>query len=387
MGSKDDVLLVEEVVVIHPRHARVDSQQNQGQEWAGAANTGAGATNNATNVASDKSVVIEHSGSQAEVAADLWANFERERLARQANRESEAQELGKRQQYFSQGVLIYECTVVNGREEGECRAYYPSGELKYVCHKKQGKMQGLAQHYLENGTLCEEIYFANDQREGVAKEYYPSGVVKEEIPYYNGKEEGVARSYFFTGTLKAEIPFKRGKVEGLIRRYFPDGKTVFEECEQYDGKWQGPHLLYHDNGQLQVVSTMVDSKLHGPVMEFARDGTLLHELTFMRGEPHGIEKTYYDAGPLFLASTFVRGRKEGIENCFNAKGELLFSVSYRQGQILMGQIGLAARDARLKLQLSMKLSGEELRAWSEKKQAPLGVQLAPWTPSDVLMPV
>ena len=190
MGSKDDVLLVEEVVVIHPRHARVDSQQNQGQEGAGAANTGAGATKNATNVASDKSVAIEHSGSQAEVAADLWANFERERLARQANRESEAQELGKRQQYFSQGVLIYECTVVNGREEGECRAYYPSGELKYVCHKKQGKMQGLAQHYLENGTLCEEIYFANDQREGVAKEYYPSGVVKEEIPYYNGKEEG-----------------------------------------------------------------------------------------------------------------------------------------------------------------------------------------------------
>ena len=73
MGSKDDVLLVEEVVVIHPRHARVDSQQNQGQEGAGAANTGAGATNNATNVASDKSVAIEHSGSQAEVAADLWA--------------------------------------------------------------------------------------------------------------------------------------------------------------------------------------------------------------------------------------------------------------------------------------------------------------------------
>ena len=97
-----------------------------------------------------------------------------------------------------------------------------------------------------------------------------------------------------------------------------DGKS---EGTVKKGKFHGPVILYHENGQLRSEVTFKDGILDGPVKNYYENGQLKEEGTFKDGKPDGISKSYRKNGDIEIETTFK-------------DGELKSQSLYKDGKII-----------------------------------------------------
>ena len=104
---------------------------------------------------------------------------------------------------------------------------------------------------------------------------------EENLPYVCIKELGMLRSWYQSpnGTsdqLKAERGFQDGKSEGIHRIWYEDGQLRSEQ-EYKDGKPEGIHRIWYENGQLGFEEAYKGGKPEGIYRAWNENGQLKFE--------------------------------------------------------------------------------------------------------------
>ncbi|MDT8287970.1 MAG: toxin-antitoxin system YwqK family antitoxin, partial [Elusimicrobiales bacterium] len=97
---------------------------------------------------------------------------------------------GDYREYFPDGKVKREKTVIDGRNNGASRAYYPDGTLQSEVYFINGKMNGAFKFYDRSGQLLQERSYIDGVANGYFREFNEDGSVKSRIFYVDGVPEG-----------------------------------------------------------------------------------------------------------------------------------------------------------------------------------------------------
>ncbi|MFA6434447.1 MAG: toxin-antitoxin system YwqK family antitoxin [Elusimicrobiales bacterium] len=89
-------------------------------------------------------------------------------------------------EYYDNGNLKTEKTVINSRISGSLKAYYPSGVLQSEAYYADGALNGTVRLYNENAKLLFEQNFKGGTPNGWFKEFDETGALKSELLYADG---------------------------------------------------------------------------------------------------------------------------------------------------------------------------------------------------------
>ena len=115
---------------------------------------------------------------------------------------------------------------------GQFIDYYYNGKIQSEGTILYGKPNGLHRLYYLNGKLLVEKNYKEGLENGLEKEYYEDGSLKQKGEFVNGKEEGIWDMYFPNGQLKQRSSFKDGNMEGETTVYYSTGKIFAVEVTQ-----------------------------------------------------------------------------------------------------------------------------------------------------------
>lgn len=96
---------------------------------------------------------------------------------------------GVKKEYYDNGNLMNEFTLVEGKFEGAYKHYYESGELRELHHYSNGEKADSSLYYKKDGSLVySEYYSLIDSLEITYRKYfYDNGLLKSEGFYYNSE--------------------------------------------------------------------------------------------------------------------------------------------------------------------------------------------------------
>lgn len=89
-------------------------------------------------------------------------------------------------EYYPNGNIKTEKTIINGKENGTLKSYYPNGTLKSAAYYTAGKLNGTVKVFSEDEKILFEQNFKNSIPNGVFREYDESGDIKSELFYIDG---------------------------------------------------------------------------------------------------------------------------------------------------------------------------------------------------------
>ena len=113
--------------------------------------------------------------------------------------------------------------------------------------------------------------------------------VNESEPY-----SGWAKEMWDSGQVEALVQFKDGKMEGLHTWWHENGQKMGEGTAK-DGKPDGLYMLWHENGQKKQESTYKDGKEDGLRTQWHENGQKWLEKTFKDGAWLGGSEKYWNS--------------------------------------------------------------------------------------------
>jgi len=148
--------------------------------------------------------------------------------------------------YRSNGKLLSEVSIKNGKQSGLCLNYYENGNIQNEIWYKDGDKEGRVTWNYESGKLYRESVYVDDEIEGIQKKYYENGKMMAEIPYKKGVLQVGTKEYNKEGKLKKNYPeilFETVDKMAFENKYYlrislskndPDAKIY--EVKYLDGK-------------------------------------------------------------------------------------------------------------------------------------------------------
>jgi hypothetical protein len=110
------------------------------------------------------------------------------------------------------------------------------------------------------------------------------------------------------------------------------GQMLARRKKSKDGKRDGPHVKYYNNGQVWCKGTYHNNKKDGPWVNYYRNGQLHREGTFKNGKKDGPWVGYYDNGQLYAEGTYKNGQREGPWVEYHYNGQLESEGTYKDGE-------------------------------------------------------
>ncbi|MBU2529517.1 MAG: hypothetical protein KKD35_00610, partial [Elusimicrobia bacterium] len=89
-------------------------------------------------------------------------------------------------EYYPDGAIKTEKTIINGQESGNLKTYYQNGKPQSKAYYANGKLNGTVEIFDKNGKLLFEQNFKDSILSGFFREYDETGYVKSELFYING---------------------------------------------------------------------------------------------------------------------------------------------------------------------------------------------------------
>jgi antitoxin component YwqK of YwqJK toxin-antitoxin module len=183
-------------------------------------------------------------------------------------------------EYYSDGNIKIEKTIVNGKKNGSLKIYYPNGNIQSKAYYASGKLNGTVEIFNENGNLLFEQNFKNSILNGFFKEYDEMGNIKSELFYINGNLETKPQEKE-TKELKKITEAKKNKINDSdinmlitvkIRKLARGERFTFYMNNKYIGK-----ILLDNNYNILSQSGKVPD---GTVQAYSKKGKLEKEFVF-----------------------------------------------------------------------------------------------------------
>jgi antitoxin component YwqK of YwqJK toxin-antitoxin module len=153
----------------------------------------------------------------------------------------------------------------------------------------------------ENGKLVEQ-YTINKQtkkKEGAFLAFYPNGQKREESFYINDSLHGERKFYHENGQLESITTLANGMYEGKYQKFNEQGKLT-NEGQYVNNEMSGIWKRWYDTGELQEEVTFAANLENGPFKEYHKNGKLKAEGTYLEGDnEQGELKEYDENGELF----------------------------------------------------------------------------------------
>ncbi|MDF2650597.1 MAG: hypothetical protein K0Q73_6402 [Paenibacillus sp.] len=181
--------------------------------------------------------------------------------------------------------------IIDPSSEG--KLYYSNGTLMYEGQLHDGKMHGKGKLYREDASLWYDAEFLDNEIEGEGK-FIQKGFV----------EGNDMTDYYYVGEMKGGIP------DGQGAGYNPSGEMIYEGSFK-NGKYDGPGRFYV-NGMLLYDGEFVKNKYDGSGKLYSQ-GRLFYEGEFKENNRHGKGKLYDDTRFKILEyeGEFVNDKFEG----------------------------------------------------------------------------
>ena len=132
--------------------------------------------------------------------------------------------------YGSNGKILEEGIVLNGKRNGQWINYHPNNSanrIKILSHYIDGKKTGVHLEFNTRGQIETKANYLNDQFHGLVAKY-KFGRPTEETGYKEGKYHGMHRTYYQRGDVQQEVEFKNGKQDGTFKYYDEKGNVTLE---------------------------------------------------------------------------------------------------------------------------------------------------------------
>lgn len=161
---------------------------------------------------------------------------------------------GKYKTYYEDGSLRSTGSIVHGLYNGEQRSYYKNGVLEQITLFKDHVILALT-HFDEQGDKDKDLVFENGQ---LVKGIYYQKNSKEKVETIYDLSSGTALYKYY------------GKEGNLLAEYHSNNKE-----EGLDGTLTSK--IYYENGNLRAKGTLYNGKPVGRIISYKEDGSIASE--------------------------------------------------------------------------------------------------------------
>lgn len=187
-----------------------------------------------------------------------------------------------------------------GRKSGDWKEYYENGQLKVVQTYDAGKTVGKFEEYYESGNIKREVQYevldGESVKTGDEIHYFENGKEKSKVAFKEGKAQGKHLEFHENGELKETGQYDdEGNKTGTWMTYYDNGQQEVEKRYDQDVLVRRSDS-YHKNGKLKIkVESIVGGGFNGPYTRYFDNGNINEEGVYKEGEHIGVFKKYYKA--------------------------------------------------------------------------------------------
>ena len=113
---------------------------------------------------------------------------------------------GTYKEFYSDGKLKKEKTVIDGLNNGTFKTFYPDGTLQSESYFIGNKVNGGYKYYSDTGKLIIERNYINGIANGYFRDFDENGTVKSQTQYVNGDQKQIAGEPVLEKTKPLEFP-------------------------------------------------------------------------------------------------------------------------------------------------------------------------------------
>jgi len=240
-------------------------------------------------------------------------------------------ENGKKADYYDDGKVKIEYSLINGKLNGTFKVYYENGELKKIGNYINGLENGLFKEYDELGNLEAEVLMTNGMKNGVLK-VYENGKISVSTTYKNDMKSGQYVEYFYndeTGKLQLKNVgnYLNDEKNGILKLFFIEENNTERllKFENYtkdlkNGVFQdikGDSLIVGNyrndllNGKYKIYLDISRMFLGGVIRTDTSELVLISEGNYYEDAETGYWKYYDFAKTLREEGRFENGEKIG----------------------------------------------------------------------------
>ncbi|MBI1227678.1 MAG: hypothetical protein GC192_20760 [Bacteroidetes bacterium] len=164
---------------------------------------------------------------------------------------------------------------------------------------------------------------------------------------------------------KYTINKKTKKKEGEYFAFYPNGQKL-EESFYLNDSLNGERKLYHENGQLESITTHANGMFEGKYQKFDENGKLLNEGQYVNNEMSGVWKKWFDTGELAEEVTFVANLENGPFKEYFKNGKIKTEGIYVEGDNEQGELKIYDEEGELEKKMYCEF-GICAETWSKEK--------------------
>lgn len=128
----------------------------------------------------------------------------------------------------------------------------------------------------------------------------------------NGLDTVYIQSYF------------KGIKNGQFVRFYPKNR-IFEKRNYINGKKEGIHIGYWEDGSLAFEYNLKDDEYNGSLKEWNRNGQIIKSFNYVNGYENGSQKLWFDNGEVRSNYVIKNNRRYGLlgtKNCINVSDSI-----------------------------------------------------------------
>jgi antitoxin component YwqK of YwqJK toxin-antitoxin module len=150
-------------------------------------------------------------------------------------------------EYYPNGNIKAEYTLIDGKANGEVRTYNENGKLFNISNWENDIQHGQSTVFYESGEKFKVMSFKNGIQSDSMLVYYKNGQLMEVSTIKEGKKEGPFTEYYENGNLKSISNLKNGLYHGKCKFYNENG-DIKKEGEMSYGAKIGSWMEYNEHG-------------------------------------------------------------------------------------------------------------------------------------------
>lgn len=183
---------------------------------------------------------------------------------------------GKKTDYFYDGKIEAEYTLLNGKLNGQLKVYYRNGKIKKIGNFSNGAENGQFKEYDEDGNLTAEYTMKNGKKNGIFK-FYENGEISSSTIYKEDVKNGQHIEYFYNK--------ETGKLNGkYIGNYLNDEKNDI---------WKLVYLEDNDKEKTLTFKTYSNGVKNGAFQKAKGDSLIIGN--YKNDKLNGTYKVYFDS--------------------------------------------------------------------------------------------
>jgi antitoxin component YwqK of YwqJK toxin-antitoxin module len=115
---------------------------------------------------------------------------------------------GGYREFYENGALKLEMTIINGKPEGPYVVYYSNGKPREVRSYLNGQFHGVWRTYNASGNLVSQAEYLNDKKHGRWMVWDDNGILRYDMEYTKGKKTGTWSVWDEKGHLISEKTYQ-----------------------------------------------------------------------------------------------------------------------------------------------------------------------------------